>query len=556
MITQLNPSQDLEQEIASYSSLLQIWQEACRDFAYKDAFTNMGATISYAELDQYSNQLAAYLQQHTSLQPGDRIAIQLPNTLQFPVAVMAALKAGLVVVNTNPLYTAEETVRQFNDAGVKAVVVLANSAYLLEKVVPITPVETVIVTQLGDLHSFPKRQIVNFAAKYLRKIVPKYRLKEAVSFRDALVKGASIELQPVKPDADAVALIQYTVGTTGQPKGAVLTHRNLIANILQLKQRLPDTLRMGEEVVIAPLPVYHIYSFTLNCLLMPMMGAQIILITNPRDTQGLVNELGRWDFTVFSSINALFVTLCRNETFPQLDMTRLKLTLSGGGALTRAMNDEWERITGCPIVQGYGLTEASPVVAVADLHQPFGSVGMPLPMTEVRIVGEQGEELCSGESGELYVKGPQVMSGYWGSDDDIPNKDGWLATGDIARIADDGSLRIIDRKKDIINISGFPVYPNELENIISSHPDVIECAVIGLPDEESGEVIKLFVVTSNHRLSVRQVRDYCRERLTSYKVPRLVEFRTHLPKSNVGKVLRRTLLEEELNRIQKQRKRI
>ncbi|PIE25493.1 MAG: long-chain fatty acid--CoA ligase [Neptuniibacter caesariensis] len=556
MITQPDSLQNLEQEIARYSSLVELWQGACRDFAYKNAFTNMGATISYAELDQYSDHLAAYLQQHTPLQPGDRIAIQLPNTLQFPVAVIAALKAGLIVVNTNPLYTVDETVSQFKDAGVKAVVVLANFAYLLEKVVPVTPLETIIVAQLGDLHPFPKRQLVNFSAIYLRKIVPEYHLQEAVGFREALLKGATLELLPVQRGADDTALIQYTVGTTGQPKGAVLSHRNLIANVMQLKSRLPETLRIGEEVVIAPLPMYHIYSFILNCLLMPVMGAQVILITNPRDTQGLVNELGRWDFTVFSSINALFVALCRNEAFSQLDMTRLKLTLSGGGALTRAMNDKWEKITGCPIIQGYGLTEASPVVAVADVHQPFGSVGLPLPLTEVRIVGEQGEELCSGESGELYVKGPQVMSGYWGKDDSPPDDAGWLATGDIARIADDGTLRIIERKNDIITISGFPVYPNELENIISSHPDVVECAVVGLPTEESGEVIKLFVVASNHRLSVKQIRDYCRERLTSYKVPRLVEFRTHLPKSNVGKVLRRTLLEEELSRIRKQRKRI
>ncbi|EAR60968.1 AMP-binding protein [Neptuniibacter caesariensis] len=546
----------LQGEIDSCNSLVELWREACQEFAFKDAFTNMGASLTYAELDHYSDHLASYLQNCTDLKAGDRIAIQLPNTLQFPVAVLASIKAGLVVVNTNPLYTADETTQQFNDAGVKAVIVLANSAYLLEKVLPITSLETVIVTQLGDLHPFPRRQAINFAAKYVRKIVPRYRLKGAVKLRDALTRGAKLELKPIECSVNDPALIQYTVGTTGQPKGAVLSHRNLISNVMQIKGRLPESLRIGEEIAIAPLPIYHIYGFILNCLVMPMMGAQVVLITNPRDTSGFVNELGRWDFTVFSGINALFVSLCRNAAFSQLDMTRLKLTLSGGGALTKAMSDEWERITGCPIVQGYGLTEASPVVSVADIHQPFGSVGQPLPLTEVKIVGEQGEDLCSGETGELYVKGPQVMQGYWETNDKIPDSEGWLATGDIARLADDGSIRIVDRKKDIINISGFPVYPNELENIISSHPDVIECAVIGLPDDCSGEVVKLFVVTSNHRLSVKQVRDYCRERLTSYKVPRLVEFRTHLPKSNVGKVLRRTLLEEELNRLQKQRKRI
>lgn len=557
MIEKHDPLQHLEQEICSYSNLTELWEHACQDFAYKDAYTNLGATISYAELDEFATQLASYLQNCTALEVGDRIAIQLPNSLQYPVAVIAALRAGLVIVNTNPLYTAEETEQQFNDAGVKAVIVMANSAHMLEEVLPKTSVTTVLVTNLADLHPFPRRLIVNYTARFIRKIVPRYKIRGAVSLREALAKGSNFTLRPVETDAEQPALIQYTVGTTGQPKGAVLSHRNLIANVLQLKSRLPESLRMGEEIAIAPLPVYHIYGFILNCLVMPLLGAQIVLITNPRDTSGFVNELGRWDFTVFSGINTLFVSLCRHPVFGQLDMTRLKLTLSGGMALTRSVSDEWESLTGCPVIQGYGLTEASPVVAVGEPHDyHFGSVGKPLPLTEIRVVGEQGEDLCSGETGELYVRGPQVMTGYWRDDQAIPDAEGWLATGDVARIAEDGSLRIVDRKKDIINISGFPVYPNELENIISSHPDVIECAVIGLPDESCGEVIKLFVVTSNRRLSVKQVREYCRERLTSYKVPRLVEFRTHLPKSNVGKVLRRTLLEEELNRIQKMRKRM
>ena len=548
---------DIEQEVKSYPNLTVLWNRACKEFAYKSAFSNMGSTLTYAELDETAQHLAAYLQHHTDLEPGDRIAIQLPNVLQYPVCILAALRAGLVIVNTNPLYTASETIKQFNHAGVKAVIILANNAHMIEDVVPKTSVKTVLITELADLHPFSRRLLLNFIAKYIRKIVPKYKVPGAVHFREALIKGARCSLLPVEQTPEDLAVIQYTVGTTGRPKGAALTHRNLIANVIQLKSRLPDTLRVGEEIAIAPLPVYHIYGFMLNCLVMPLLGAQVVLITNPRDTSGFVNELGRWDFTVFSGINTLFVSLCRHPLFGQLDMTRLKLTLSGGMALTRSVSDEWEALTGCPIYQGYGLTEASPVVAVSYVKgAQFGSVGQPLPLTDVRIVGEQGEALCAGEIGELYVRGPQVMSGYWQDDSAIPDADGWLATGDIARIADDDSLRIVDRKKDIINISGFPVYPNELENIISSHVDIVECAVIGLPDEQSGEVIKVFVVTQNRRLTVKQVRDYCRERLTSYKVPRLVEFRTYLPKSHVGKVLRRTLLDEELAGLQKYRKRL
>lgn len=549
--------EQLQQDIQNVGSVTELLEGACQNFAYKDAFTHMGATLTYAELDSYATKLAAYLQNCTTLEPGDRIGIQLPNTLQYPIAVLAAFKVGLVIVNTNPLYTAAETLHQFNDAGVKGVIILANSAHLLEEVLPQSKIHTVIVTELGDIHPFMRRIMINYSAKYIRKIVPKYRLRDAVGLREALNKGAHYTLEKVQRDPEQPVLIQYTVGTTGTPKGAVLSHRNLIANVLQLKHRLPDTLRAGEEIAIAPLPLYHIYGFLLNCLVMPVLGAQVVLITNPRDIHGLVNELGKWDFTVFSGINTLFVSLCRNSLFNQLDMTRLKLTLSGGMALTRSVSDEWESVTGCQIIQGYGLTEASPVVAIEEPHNSrYGSVGKPLPLTEVRIVGEQGEDLCSGETGELYVRGPQVMSGYLTDESPIPDSEGWLATGDIARLLDDGTLRIVDRKKDIINISGFPVYPNELENTITSHPDVVECAVVGLPDEACGEVIKLFVVTSNRRLSVKQVREYCRERLTSYKVPRLVEFRTHLPKSNVGKVLRRSLLEEELNRLQKMRKRI
>ena len=349
----------LQQEIDSLKSVTELWEKTCQDFAYKDAFTHLGATLSYAELNALANNFAAYLQNCTQLQPGDRIAIQLPNMLQYPIAVLGALRAGLVIVNTNPLYTAEEALHQFNDAGVKGIVILANGAHLLEEILAETSIHTVLVTELGDMHPILRRSMINFSAKYLRKIVPRFRLLTAISFRSALEKGEHYPFTAAATDPNQTALIQYTVGTTGAPKGAMLSHRNLIANVLQLQHRLPDTLRVGEEIAIAPLPLYHIYGFLLHCLVMPMLGAQVVLITNPRDLNGLVNELGRWDFTVFSGINTLFNSLCQNPAFNQLDMSRLKLTLSGGMALTRSVSDEWERATGCQIVQGYGLTEAA-----------------------------------------------------------------------------------------------------------------------------------------------------------------------------------------------------
>lgn len=547
--------EQLLNKIESYSSLNAYLDESLSEVSGQTAFANMGGVLSYQEMKTHAENLATFLQHETDLKPGDRLAIQLPNLLQYPVVVMAAWKAGLVIVNTNPLYTAEETIRQFKDAGVKGVVALANSARILEEVLPATSIDTVIITQLADLHPTPRRMLINFMAKYVRKIVPRYKIPGAISFRGALNAGASYPFKPRKLSPDHLAMIQYTVGTTGEPKGACLSHRNLIANALQIRTQLKAYCKPLEEIVIAPLPLYHIYAFTLNLLVMPAFGAQMVLITNPRDTRGFVNELARWKFTFFSGLNTLFVSLCQDSQFRQLDLSSLRLTISGGMPLTRSVSEQWQTITGCNILQGYGLTEASPVVAVSVPDQKaFGPVGEPLPLTEVKVVGEQNSDLSAGESGELYVRGPQVMQGYWNSDTQVVDRDGWLATGDIARICHNGEIRIVDRKKDIIKTSGFPVYPSELENTISSHPSILECAVVGLPDEVCGEIIKLYVVSSDKRLSVKQVRDYCRERLTSYKVPKLVEFRTQLPKSNVGKVLRRILLDEEISKAQRQKK--
>lgn len=557
MVDETDSSVQLEHEIAKYCRMDQVISEYIQPFHSSPAYTNMGSTITYQQLDEHARNLAAYLQSSPELSPGDRVAVQLPNILQYPVAVQAIWRAGMVVVNTNPLYTVDEIIQQYRSSGVKAVIVLANDAKMLEEVIPSTDIKLALVSQLADLHPISRRLYINFAAKIIRKIVPRYRLRCAISFRDALTIGERYDLNSADRGANHPALIQYTVGTTGNPKAVQISHQNLIANFFQVRERLNGSLKHGAEIAVAPLPLYHIYSFALHCLILPSIGTHVVLITNPQDTSGFINELARWPFTIFSGLNSLFVSLCESPEFKNVDFSTLKVTVSGGVALMQAVNDEWAKITGCRIMQGYGLTEASPVVALSDPND-FDSrcVGKPLPLTTVKIVSEQGDELSAGETGEICVKGPQVMSGYQFREKLIEPTGGWLETGDVGCLSEDGTLRIIERKKDIIQVSGFPVYPTELENIISSHPDISECAVVGLPDQEGGKILKLFVVASNPRLTVKQVRDYCRERLTNYKVPRLVEFRSELPKSNVGKVIRRRLLAEEQVKMQKLRKHI
>ncbi len=557
MVEETYSSVQLEQEIAKYCRMDQVVSEYIQPFQSSPAYTNMGSTITYQQLDEHARNLAAFLQSSSELSPGDRVAVQLPNILQYPVAVQAIWRAGMVVVNTNPLYTVDEIIQQYRSSGVKAVIVLANDAKMLEEVIPSTDIKLALVSQLADLHPISRRLYINFAAKIIRKIVPKYRLRCAISFRDALTLGERCSLRNFDNVQDHPALIQYTVGTTGLPKAVLISHQNLIANFFQVRERLNGSLKHGAEIAIAPLPLYHIYSFALHCLILPSIGTHVVLITNPQDTSGFINELTRWPFTIFSGLNSLFVALCESPEFRNVDFSALKITVSGGVALTSAVNEKWKKITGCRIMQGYGLTEASPVIALSDPKE-FDSrfVGKPLPLTTVKIVSEQGDELSAGETGNICVKGPQVMNGYHVQGEIVAPPDGWLDTGDVGCINEDGSLRIIERKKDIIQTSGFPVYPTELENIISSHPDISECAVIGLPDQEGDKILKLFVIASNPRLTVKQVRDYCRERLTNYKVPQLVEFRSELPKSNVGKVIRRRLLAEEQVKMQKLRKHI
>lgn len=535
------PLEGLEQ----YSSVMDVFQTSVERYGDRPAFTCMGQTLSYTELDRQTQHFAAWLQHETDLEPGDRIAIQLPNVLQFPVAVFGALRAGLIVVNTNPLYTEREMAHQFKDSGAKAILILANMAAKLEKILDRTDIKHVLVTELGDMHGFPKRQLINTVVKYVKKMVPAYSLPMAVSFRQALVKGQGLSHQDVSRQAEDVAALQYTGGTTGRAKGTMLTHRNLIANMFQAREAIGPALADGSETIIAPLPVYHIYTFTVNCLFMVETGNHSVLITNPRDLEGFVKELKKYRFSGFIGLNTLFNALCNRDDFRQLDFSQLKLTISGGMALTKAAAQRWEEVTGCPVAEGYGMTETSPIVSFNPVDAiQLGTIGKPVAGTSVKVIDDDGNMLPLGEPGELCVQGPQVMKGYWNLPEETQktiDADGWIRTGDVAVLQDDGYIRIVDRKKDLIIVSGFNVYPNEIEDVVTGHPDVVEAAAVGIPDDNAGEAIKLFVVSRNPELDAETLRAWCKKELTGYKVPKFVEFRDELPKTNVGKVLRREL---------------
>lgn len=531
--------------IDTNSTVVEVLNKACETFAANPAFTCLGQTMTFAELDNLSLQFACYLQQRTELKPGDRIAVQLPNILQYPVVVFGALRAGLTVVNTNPLYTPRELEHQLKDSGAKALVVLANIADTAAKVVDKTFVNQVIVTEIGDMHPPVKRLLINSVLKYIKRAVPEYRFKHQVALRDTLTAADVQRYEPAQQQPDDVAVLQYTGGTTGVAKGAMLTHANLVANMQQVREALADSINIGKEYFVAPLPLYHIYAFTLHCMCLLSSGCRSLLIPNPRDIPGFIKALKGQRFTGFVGLNTLFNALCRNQDFAQLDFSALKTTSSGGMALTQDAARRWQEVTGCQVAEGYGMTETSPVVT---FNPPtgiqMGTVGKPVPATELKVVDEQGASLPSGSPGELCVRGPQVMKGYWQRPDEtaqILDADGWLKTGDMAVIQPDGYVRIVDRKKDMIIVSGFNVYPNEVEDVVCQHPGILEAAAIGLPDERSGEQVKLFVVVSDSALTEQDVIDYCRANLTAYKVPRAVEFRTELPKSNVGKILRREL---------------
>ncbi|KXC30540.1 long-chain fatty acid--CoA ligase [Pseudomonas aeruginosa] len=542
-------------DFAAYRSVVEVFERSCKKFADRPAFSNLGVTLSYAELDRLSAAFAAYLQKQTDLQPGDRIAVQMPNVLQYPIAVFGALRAGLVVVNTNPLYTAREMRHQFKDAGVRALVYLNVFGKLVEEVLPDTRIEYLIEARMGDLLPALKGWLVNSVVKSVKKMVPDYRLPQALPFRQALKQGQGHALQPVRVGLEDVAVLQYTGGTTGVSKGAMLTHGNLVANMLQVHAQLSQLgkdglplMKEAQEVMIAPLPLYHIYAFTANCMCMMVSGNHNVLITNPRDIPAFVKELKKWRFSALLGLNTLFVALMEHPGFKDVDFSNLKLTNSGGTALVSATAERWKGVTGCTVVEGYGLTECSPVVTTNPYGEQvrLGTVGIPVVGTALKVIDEQGNELPVGERGELCVKGPQVMKGYWQrpeATEEILDAEGWLKTGDIAVIDEDGFVRIVDRKKDLILVSGFNVYPNEIEDVVMAHPKVASCAAVGIPDEKSGEAVKLFVVARDPSLSVEELKAYCKENLTGYKIPRQIVLKDALPMTPVGKILRRELRE-------------
>jgi long-chain acyl-CoA synthetase len=536
-------------DVDEFRSIGEVFDRSVEKFRDRAAFANMGASITYAELDRLSGEFAAYLQDAVKLEPGARIALMMPNLLHYPVAMFGALRAGYTVVNTNPLYRPRELEHQLKDSGAEAIVILENFAHVLAEVLGRTAVKHVIITRLGDLLPAPKRYVVNFAVKFIKRMVPAWHIPAAVGFRVALARGAQCRFTPVDVGPGDIAFLQYTGGTTGVPKGAMLTHRNMIANLQQCHAWLRNVLEEGRETIITPLPLYHIFALTANCLLFLKIGGTDVLITNPRDVPGVVKELSRHRFTAMTAVNTLFKALADNPDFAKLDFTGLKVSLAGGMAVHRGVAERWHRVTGKPVIEGYGLTEASPVVTVnpLELEEFNGSIGLPTPSTEIAIRDDSGRDLPPGEAGELCVRGPQVMKGYWRRPDEtarVMTNDGFLRTGDVATIDDGGFVRIVDRKKDMIVVSGFKVFPNEIEDVVSLHPGVADVGAIGLFDSFSGEAVKIVVVKRDPELTAEALIAHCRQHLTAYKVPRHVEFRADLEKTAVGKILRRALREE------------
>jgi len=528
-----------------YQSLLSILDESFKKYADLPAFTNMGATLTFRQLDQLSQEFASFLQNDLKLQKGDRIALQMPNLLQFPVALLGSLRAGLVVVNTNPLYTPTEMRHQFRDSGAKAIVILANFANHLETCLKDTQIESVIITEVGDLLPFPKSWIVNSVLKHVKKMVPAYTLPQSIRFREALRLGRAQRFQSVKMTMHDTAFLQYTGGTTGVSKGAILTHQNIVSNVLQIGEWISPLLTENEEVIITALPLYHIFSLTVNCFAFMKIGGHNILVTNPRDIPGFIKLLKSTPFTVMTGVNTLYNALMNHPDFKSIDFSHMKASVAGAMALQKSVSARWKELTNTVIFEGYGLTESSPVACCNPVtgHAVVGTIGFPVPSTKVAVMDDQGNEVALGQEGELCIQGPQVMQGYWQQPKETAQvlRDGWLRTGDIGLMDPQGFFKIVDRKKDMILVSGFNVYPNEVEEAIASHPGVLEVAVIGVEDEHSGEKVKAFVVKKDPNLTSQAIIEHAKKSLTNYKVPRLVEFRAELPKTNVGKILRRAL---------------
>lgn len=530
----------------AYPRLTDMLDECLKKYRDLPAFIFMGKTLTFGELDRLSTNFAAYLHSR-GLEPGDRIALMMPNMLQYPIVLFGALRAGLIVVNTNPLYTPREMRHQFMDSGAKAIVIAENFASNLQEIIGETQIKTVILTSIGEMLGV-KGWIINFILRYVKKMVPVFSLANAVTFHDALAQGKKFSIKPFESGPDDTIILQYTGGTTGVSKGAMLTNRNLVANMQQIRAWLTPVLPEGKVVALCPLPLYHIFAFTVNCLAFMSVGGRNVLIVNARDIPSLIKEWRTHKPNVFTGVNTLFNALLNHPSFDSLDFSSLRASVGGGMAVQRAVAERWQRTTGCQLTEGYGLTESSPVLSVnpVDENNRIGTIGMPVPSTDMRIMNSQGDIGQLRETGEIQAKGPQIMKGYWQRPEATAEviQDGWLSTGDIGYMTEDGYFLIVDRKKDMILVSGFNVYPNEVEDVIATHPKVMEVAVVGVPDEKSGEVVKAFIVRKDPTLSVEELNVFCRAQLTGYKVPRYFEFRKELPKTNVGKILRRALREE------------
>lgn len=526
-----------------YESLTDMLEQLCGKYGSLKAVTNMGVSMTYSQYDKLATAFAAYLQKELHLKKGDRIALMMPNTLQYAVAVFGAHKAGLIIVNVNPLYTSRELIHQLNDSGAESIVIFSTCAHVLEESLPHVQLKHIIITELGDLFPFPKKQIVNFVVKYIKKLVKPYHISGLIHFSEVMRKGSSLKLEEVSLHNQDIAFLQYTGGTTGVSKGAVLTHRNILANVIQIYSWVKPFYREGREAAILPLPLYHIYALT--CFFTyPMAGCEVIMITNPRDIGGFVKELKKSTYTMFTGINTLMRALMMNAGFRKLNFSKLRFTTTGGMAATSDVAKDWVEVTGRFVTQGYGLTEASPIVTLnpLDKEEYDGSIGLPLPSTDVMILNSNGNGI-----GELCVKGPQVMKQYWNMPEEtakVFTPEGWLRTGDMARIDNEGYIYLVDRLKDMIIVSGFNVYPNEIEEVLVSHPGIVEAGVVGEPDAAHGEVVKAYVVKRDKKITKEEIIAYCHEKLTNYKVPRIIVFTESLPKSPVGKILRKELRKE------------
>ena len=544
------PSVPAEVDLNEFSSLKDILEKSCQRFSDLPAYSNRGTTLLYRDIDRLSRAFAAYLQ-GLGLGKGTRVAIMMPNILQYPVVLFGVLRAGLIVVNVNPLYTPRELAHQLQDSGAAAIVILENFAHTLQEVIAQTAVKTVITTQIGDLYPFPKRLLVNIVVKWIKKMVPAWIIPGAIPFRRTLRQGAHQTMKEVELTHNDIAFLQYTGGTTGVAKGAMLTHGNLVANLQQASAWLSPFSQPAAETIITALPLYHVFSLTANALTFMKLGGHNILITNPRDMPEFVKELDKIKFTAITGVNTLFNGLLHTPGFDRLDFSALKITLSGGMAVQRAVAENWKKVTGTPLIEAYGLTETSPAACInlLDLQDYNGSIGLPISSTEISIRDEEDRELGIGEAGELCIRGPQVMRGYWNRPEEtakVISSDGYLRTGDIGVMDEKGYIRIVDRKKDLILVSGFNVYPNEIEDVVMLHPGVREAVAVGVPDEKSGEAVKLVVVRKDPALTAEMLIAHCRLHLTGYKTPRHIEFRTDLPKSPVGKILRRLLRDQEV----------